>query len=244
MKNKDYYEILGVRRTATFHEIKQAFRQIAKQCHPDKNPGSTAADRETFSRAAEACAVLSNLKKRTAYDDFLYSRQQPQGGFDFTRPHYSGYPYFQYDIFTPFFHSFFIGRKTPPQTRKEQYRAAFLNYRVLLVAVLGALFFFKFFTAMEGTVVEKDIRAGWFNNISHYLTLKTAAGGETKKRVKADLYERIQANDRIKKRFFSFTYAINGEAVTPVDAPRFLIRVGMIYAVLSGGLFFLEYGRK
>ncbi|MFQ5673243.1 MAG: DnaJ domain-containing protein [Nitrospinales bacterium] len=244
MKDKNYYEILGVDPAATFREIKRAFRQLAKRYHPDKRPDSTAADRETFSRAAEAYAVLSNLKKRKAYDDFLFNRQKPQGGFEFTRPHYSGYPYFQYDIFTPFFHSFFMGRGTPPKTRKEQYRAAFLNYRVLLVSALGALFFFKFFTAMEGTVVEKKIRAGWFHNISHYLILKTTAGGEIKKRVKAGLYEQVRPTDRIKKSFFSFTYVINGEEITPVDVPRFLTQMGMIYAVLSGGLFLLEYGRK
>lgn len=70
MSNKrDYYEILGVSKTATADEIKKAYRQKAIQYHPDKNPGDKEAE-EKFKEAAEAYEVLSNDEKRQRYDQF------------------------------------------------------------------------------------------------------------------------------------------------------------------------------
>lgn len=69
MSKRDYYEILGVSRTSTEVEIKRAYRSLAVQHHPDKNPGDAAAE-EKFKEAAEAYAVLSDAQKRAAYDRF------------------------------------------------------------------------------------------------------------------------------------------------------------------------------
>ncbi len=70
MSNKrDYYEVLGVAKTATADEIKKAYRQKAIQFHPDKNPGDAEAE-EKFKEAAEAYEVLSNEDKRSRYDQF------------------------------------------------------------------------------------------------------------------------------------------------------------------------------
>ena len=66
---RDYYEILGVERTATAPELKAAYRKIAVQHHPDKNPGNGEAE-EKFKEAAEAYAVLSDGDKRARYDRF------------------------------------------------------------------------------------------------------------------------------------------------------------------------------
>ena len=66
---RDYYEILGVARTATSDEIKKAYRQRALQYHPDRNPGDAAAE-AAFKEAAEAYEVLSNADKRARYDRF------------------------------------------------------------------------------------------------------------------------------------------------------------------------------
>ena len=78
MENKrDYYEVLGVSKTATADEIKKAYRKLAIKYHPDKNPGDKAAE-DKFKEAAEAYEVLSNDEKRQKYDQFGHS-MGPQG---------------------------------------------------------------------------------------------------------------------------------------------------------------------
>ncbi len=66
---RDYYEILGIERTASIQEVKKAYRRLAVRYHPDKNPGDAAAE-ERFKEAAEAYAVLSDGDKRARYDRF------------------------------------------------------------------------------------------------------------------------------------------------------------------------------
>ena len=67
MEYRDYYEILGVPRSATQAEIKKAFRKLAREHHPDRNPGDTAAE-QRFKDVNEANAVLSDAEKRKQYD--------------------------------------------------------------------------------------------------------------------------------------------------------------------------------
>src|SRR2546423_14669403 len=69
MAKRDYYEILGLSRTATDAEIKSAYRKLAVRFHPDKNPGDTEAE-EKFKEAAEAYSVLSDAEQRARYDRF------------------------------------------------------------------------------------------------------------------------------------------------------------------------------
>lgn len=77
MDKRDYYEVLGVSKTATADEIKKAYRKLAIKYHPDKNPGDKAAE-EKFKEAAEAYDVLSNDEKRQKYDRFGHN-MGPQG---------------------------------------------------------------------------------------------------------------------------------------------------------------------
>ena len=80
---RDYYEILGVVRTATDQEIKSAYRKLALKHHPDRNPGDKAAE-DKFKEAAEAYAVLADTDKRHMYDRFGHAGLggAATGGFD------------------------------------------------------------------------------------------------------------------------------------------------------------------
>jgi len=75
---RDYYEILGVTKTATPEEIKKAYRKVAIQFHPDKNPDNKEAE-EKFKEAAEAYEVLSDADKRAKYDRFGHSKGSSGG---------------------------------------------------------------------------------------------------------------------------------------------------------------------
>ncbi|MGD8998261.1 MAG: J domain-containing protein [Anaerolineae bacterium] len=79
MKYKDYYDVLGVDRGAAEKEIKQAFRRLARQWHPDVNPDDSRAE-ERFKEINEAYEVLSDPDKRTKYDRLGHSWKQWQRG--------------------------------------------------------------------------------------------------------------------------------------------------------------------
>lgn len=79
MSKRDYYEVLGVSRSADENELKKAYRKMALKYHPDKNPGDKAAE-EKFKEAAEAYEVLSDKEKRARYDRFGHAAAG-NGGF-------------------------------------------------------------------------------------------------------------------------------------------------------------------
>ena len=80
-QKRDYYEVLGVSKTASEDEIKKAYRQIAIKYHPDRNPGDKQAE-EKFKEAAEAYNVLHDPQKRQQYDQFGFSGPMGGGGFE------------------------------------------------------------------------------------------------------------------------------------------------------------------
>ncbi len=83
MEKRDYYEVLGVAKTASADEIKKAYRKKAMEFHPDRNPGDKEAE-EKFKEAAEAYDVLSNPDKKARYDQFGHAGMggAPGGGYN------------------------------------------------------------------------------------------------------------------------------------------------------------------
>jgi molecular chaperone DnaJ len=79
MAKRDYYEVLGVQKNASKDEIKKAYRKLAVQYHPDKNPGNKEAE-EKFKEATEAYEVLADDRKKQAYDQFGFSGVEGMGG--------------------------------------------------------------------------------------------------------------------------------------------------------------------
>jgi len=79
MSKRDYYDILGVSRSADHAEIKTSYRKLAIKFHPDKNPNNPEAE-EKFKEAAEAYEILSNAEKRKRYDQFGHAGASANGG--------------------------------------------------------------------------------------------------------------------------------------------------------------------
>ena len=126
MSKRDYYEILGVTRSASEQDLKSAFRKLAKECHPDRHPGDKDAERK-FKELNEAYEALKDPQKRAAYDQFGHAAFEgggrPGGGFgpDFASS--------MSDIFDDLFGEFMGGRRGSRQ-RNGRERGADLRYNM------------------------------------------------------------------------------------------------------------------
>jgi molecular chaperone DnaJ len=127
MAKRDFYEVLGVAKTATEAEIKQAYRRLAMKLHPDRNPGNAEAE-AGFKEAKEAYEVLSSAEKRAAYDRFGHAGVDPgaaggRGGQGFDGSGAFG------DIFGDVFGDIFGGGR---RGRSTVFRGADLRYELQL----------------------------------------------------------------------------------------------------------------
>ncbi|MDK2970561.1 MAG: molecular chaperone DnaJ [Candidatus Sumerlaeota bacterium] len=108
MAKRDYYEVIGVARTATKDEIKKAYRKVAMKYHPDRNPGNPETE-ELFKEAAEAYEVLGDDEKRQRYDRFGHEGLKStfgNGGFQWSDFHHASE---MEDVFGGLFSAFFGG---------------------------------------------------------------------------------------------------------------------------------------
>lgn len=114
---RDYYEVLGVGKSATEDEIKKAYRQLAKKYHPDMNPGDKEAEVK-FKEVNEAYAVLSDSEKRSKYDRFGHAAFDPASGGGSGFGGFGGFGGGDFD-FGDIFSSFFGGGSGSSRSRQN-----------------------------------------------------------------------------------------------------------------------------
>lgn len=179
---RDYYEILGVKKTATDQELKSAYRKMALKWHPDKNPKNKAEAEKTFKEINEAYQILSDKGKRQSYDQFGHAAFDPasgmggnpfaggfgqgQGPFTYTYSSSGGNPFGASDFGDPFeiFEQFFGGGFARAQQRPR--------YSLTI----------EFMEAVTGTTKEVQIEGK-----KH--TIKVPAGANDGTRIRFDEFD-------------------------------------------------------
>ena len=123
MAKRDYYDVLGVNKSANPQEIKSAYRKLAVKYHPDKNPGDKVAE-DKFKEASEAYGILSDKSKKENYDNFGHAAFENGGGGQGGFGGFSGSDFS--DIFEDFFGDFGGGRRS--NRRNTNNRGSDLRY--------------------------------------------------------------------------------------------------------------------
>ena len=125
MTKRDYYDVLGVNKSASPEELKSAYRKLAVKYHPDKNPGDKAAE-DKFKEAREAYGILSDKSKKENYDNFGHAAFENGGG---SRGGFGGFSGADFsDIFEDFFGDFGGGGRRSSRGRNSSNRGSDLRY--------------------------------------------------------------------------------------------------------------------
>lgn len=218
MEYKDYYKILGVDKKATQAEIKKAYRKLARQYHPDVNPGDKSAEAR-FKEINEANEVLSDPEKRRKYDELGSSWQQYQRtggdprGFDWSRwssgqPHAGGVRVEYGDLedmlggdFSDFFRTIFGGAAgaDPSYTRQPRGRRGQDYEHPIQITLEEAFSGTKRVLQLDTRRIEVTIPAGV--DTGSRVRIAGEGGAGSGGRAKGDLYLQIQVlpNDRFRR---------------------------------------------
>ncbi len=188
---RDYYEILGVSKTATPEEMKKAYRKLALEWHPDKNKSPEANDK--FKEINEAYAVVSDAKKRATYDQFGHAAFAPgsgggnpgqgpfggQGPFSYSYSSQGGSPFGGSDFIDPFeiFEQFFGGGGGFGGQRQARHRREVYQLTI------------DFMDAVKGASREIHVPRGNAGDGSVKKTIKIPAGVDTGSRIRFDEFD-------------------------------------------------------
>lgn len=176
-KCKDYYEILGVTKTATDSEIKKAYKKLALQLHPDKNRAPGAA--EAFKAVGNAAGVLTDAEKRKQYDLYGLNEHHNHGGnANSTRSGYytSDFGYtrgFQADVSAEELFNMFFGGGFPQQNiymRSQRRRQQREEREVKNRLIFSEQFFFYICVCFYSTLTESVIFIGFNKFTAHIIT--------------------------------------------------------------------------
>jgi DnaJ-class molecular chaperone len=238
---RDYYEILGLSKSASTAEIKAAYRKLALQWHPDRNKAANA--HEKFKEINEAYAVLSDAKKKETYDQFGHAAFRPgmggapgqgpfgggfqQGPFQYyystggNPPAGGGMPFGAEDFFDPFeiFEQFFGGGFSVRGGRGTRHRQA---YELSI----------DFMDAVKGATREIHVPRGEAGDGSVKKTIKIPAGVDTGSRIRFDDFDIVlevkpsreykrEGNDLVIEHEITYSQAALGAVVNvpTVDGP-------------------------
>ncbi|MEM7620693.1 MAG: molecular chaperone DnaJ [Pseudomonadota bacterium] len=130
MGKRDYYDVLGIARDATELDIKSAFRKLAKECHPDRNPGNVEAEHK-FKEVNEAYEVLKDPQKRAAFDQFGHAAFEGPGGFGAAGQGFGAdFSASMSEIFDDLFGEFMGSRTRGGRARSARERGGDLRYNM------------------------------------------------------------------------------------------------------------------
>jgi len=234
---RDYYEILGITKSASLDEVKKAYRKLALQWHPDRNKAANA--HEKFKEINEAYAVLSDPKKKETYDQFGHAAFAPGGGFGAhgaagqggfqqgpfnyyysTSGGQGGMPFGEdfidpFEIFEQFFGGGFSGRGGRGVRHREAYELSI-----------------DFMDAVKGATREIHVPRGAAGDGSVKKTIKIPAGVDTGSRIRFDDFDIVlevkpsreykrEGNDLIIEHEITFSQAALGAVVDvpTIDGP-------------------------
>ncbi|MFZ2025427.1 MAG: J domain-containing protein [Microgenomates group bacterium] len=233
---KDFYEVLGVSKTASAEELKKAYRKLALEWHPDRNKAANANDK--FKEINEAYAVLSDTKKRQTYDQFGSDAFAPgsgmgggagqgpfggfggQGPFQYSYSSSGGNPFGNdfvdpFEIFEQFFGGGFGGQRGGGRQRRNAYEISI-----------------SFMEAVHGVTKEVMVPKGQAGEGSIKKTIKIPAGVDSGSRIRFDEFDIViavaksheftrEGDDIVVTHEIPFTKAALGgiEEVKTIDKP-------------------------
>lgn len=230
--NRDFYEILGVSKTATEAEIKSAYRKMALKFHPDKNKAADA--EEKFKEINEAYQILSNKEKRQAYDQFGHAAFDPAAGGAYGNPFAGGFR-----TGGPFTYSYNYSSGNPFQQGNIDFDDPFDIFESFFGGGFGRAarprysLTIDFMEAVKGTTKDVEIDG-------KKKTIKVPAGANEGTRIRFDDFDvtiNVRPDDRFKRDNYDLyldqeisfvTAALGGEVAVPTvdDTLKLKVRPG------------------